>query len=347
MSDISLIMPCYNRAYDLKNVLESYDKQVLDENFEIIAIDDCSSDDTLRVLTSYKPKRYSLRIETFTENQGPAFARNRGIKLVKSPVVMFVGDDILPDQFLVKGHLAAHRRYPKKNIAVLGRVIWPPDMPINTLMKHIDGIGAQQFSYYYFQDEQEYDFRHFYTANISLKSDFLKSIEKKFDTEFTYAAFEDVELAYRLSKNNLKILYQSILIGYHYHYHNIWTFSERQYKAGLMASLLIKKHPELTFRIIGLHWYKLIINHLLLKPISNKNNDIRPTLEIEILQRLSEFEWTPYPSQENHYLQTLNYFFYKGFIFGRLGETPIANKICNNYAQKILTPILTQFKEKQ
>jgi cellulose synthase/poly-beta-1,6-N-acetylglucosamine synthase-like glycosyltransferase len=43
---LTLVMPCYNRARDLQRVLEAYDRQETDAPFEILAVDDASTDDT-------------------------------------------------------------------------------------------------------------------------------------------------------------------------------------------------------------------------------------------------------------------------------------------------------------
>ena len=254
-SAISISMPCYNRAHDLERVLSAYDNQVVDEHFEIVAIDDSSSDNTWSVFNNYPPRNFTLRTVRHEKNKGLAAARNTGLELVQAPIILFVNDDILPDQFMVKGHLATHRRYPEKEVAIVGQIQWADDLPVNTLINHIVGIGAQQFSYHYFKDGHEYDFRHFYTANVSIKTEMLRSIDQGFDTGFWLYGFEDAELSYRLSINNLKIIYQAILVGFHYHYHNIWTFTDRQYKAGVMACVLIKKHPEVKRKILSRRWF--------------------------------------------------------------------------------------------
>ncbi|MCK4727196.1 MAG: hypothetical protein KAT29_15390, partial [Anaerolineales bacterium] len=267
-------------------------------------------------------------------------ARNRGMGLAKSPIIMFVGDDIVPDKFLIRAHLAAHRRNPEREAAILGRVQWAHDMPVNTLMTHIDGIGAQQFSYYYFQDGREYDFRHFYTANISLKREMLLSTDKGFDTDFQYAAFEDVELSYRLSKKGLRIIYAFIPLGYHYHYHDIWTFSTRQYQAGLMACVLIKKHPELKWGIYGKRWYLHYPQLLIASSLYSGPPDAANRLEAQNLHLLSSYEWEPHPMLDEVYITSLYYFFYKGLIHGTRGESPLGIRMCNVLAQRMLAPTL-------
>src|SRR4051794_12311019 len=102
MSAISIVMPCHNRVHDLHRVLAAYDKQTSAESFELIAVDDASTDSTYDLLRSYQAQKYTLRVERLDRNQGPASARNRGIALARSPLVLFVGDDILPQHSFVQ-----------------------------------------------------------------------------------------------------------------------------------------------------------------------------------------------------------------------------------------------------
>ena len=339
---ISVIMPCYNRAHDLIRTLEAYDQQQGLQPFELIAVDDCSTDQTQAVLRSYQPRRFSLKVVRHDQNQGPAAARNRGLDLAVAPLLLFVGDDILPDPFMIEGHLAAHRYYPKTEISILGRVDWAADLPVNTLMAHIDGIGAQQFSYYYMRDGHEYDFRHFYTANISMKRDLLCAQPNGFDTQFPYAAFEDSELSYRLAQQGMRIVYHSHLLGFHYHYHTIWTFSLRQYRAGMMACLLARKHPSASKWLMGKAWpYHLLVWSALArfqKPLGESLG----SLENRALHWASQHEWVPHPDLDRAYLTILSYFFTKGVAYGTYGDTPQSNRIANFLAQRRLVPLLSQ-----
>jgi len=336
-------MPCHNRGYDLAKTLRLYDQQDIEQPFELIAVDDGSTDNTYQVLSSYRPERYVLRVERLSENRGPAAARNHAITLASAPLILFVGDDILPEPWLLRGHLTAHRLYHDENIAVLGQVVWSPQVPVNTLMKHIDGIGAQQFSYHYFQDGQEYDFRHFYTANISIKRNFLLSEPKWFDTDFRFAAFEDAELAYRLSRRGLRIVYASVLVGYHTHYHNIFTFSKRQYLAGQMAHLFVKKHPSVRRLVIGRGWLFRILYWWLLGKVDSYPKEGADWLEAEWLHLLSAFEWKSHPLLDQLYLSVLGYFYAKGIIEGYLKGKPVVEQVIHVYAHRLLAPLLVRF----
>ena len=345
---ISIIMPCYNRVHDLRRILEAYDQQVGSDPFEIIAIDDASTDTTYEMLDSYRPSRYSMRIEHQSQNQGPAAARNRGIALATSPLIMFVGDDILPAPDFVLSHLSAHCYHAKPEIAILGRVTWPPDIGCNTLMSHIDGVGAQQFSYNYFQNGQEYDFRHFYTANISVKSSLLQQDRDLFDTNFPYAAFEDAEFAYRLAKHGLRIIYDERPTAFHYHYHTIWTFSTRQYRAGLMACLLAKKHPELA-GFLRVTKTKYLFGLGLIQQFNQDALSLAESatwLEELALHITSFYEWSSHPMLDDLYIKILEYFWRKGLIDGVFKASSSQAIVRNTYTLYYLGDFLKHFLAK-
>jgi glycosyltransferase involved in cell wall biosynthesis len=330
--EISIVMPCYNREIFLRRVLDAYDQQLGDAAFEIIAVDDGSTDATPSLLTTYQSTRYMLRPLVLDKNAGPANARNRGIALAQAPLVMFVGDDILPSPDFVQQHLNAHREYPAREWAILGKTVWPDDLPQNTLMRHIDGLGAQQFSYYYMHDGDEMDFRHFYTSNISLKTSLLHSIQPWFDTNFRYAAYEDVDLGYRMGQQlGMRIMYTERPLGAHYHYYTIWGFTQRQYRCGLMSAVFIRKYPHLRRR--WQFWRPQLYAALSRVPdiwrlISKSDPAQFDQVEELVLHLASFYELTEAQPLDRLYLVLLNYFLYKGMFYGDLAEAE-ARRACN------------------
>jgi hypothetical protein len=125
-------------------------------------------------------------------------------------------------------------------------------------MRHIDGPGAQQFSYHYFQDGETYDFRHFYTSNVSVRRELLER-EDGFSEDFPAAAFEDAEYAHRLAFHGLEIVYHAAAVGYHHHPYGARAFYRRQQRCGTMAALLYRRHPELKkwLGLRELEWARL------------------------------------------------------------------------------------------
>ncbi|MDP1679462.1 MAG: glycosyltransferase [Candidatus Nitrotoga sp.] len=113
---ISIVMPCYNAAAHLPQSMSSVLSQTF-VDWELIAVDDGSSDGTLAWLQTQTDPR--LRIHTQT-NQGVSAARNVGLKLACGQYVAFLdADDTWAPTFLEK-LLAALKRQPGAVLAYCG-----------------------------------------------------------------------------------------------------------------------------------------------------------------------------------------------------------------------------------
>jgi glycosyltransferase involved in cell wall biosynthesis len=242
---VSVILPTFNRGQALELVLAAYERQVPAElPFELVVVDDGSTDQTPAVLERWSAERYSIR-RARQDNAGPAAARNRALDMVRGHLVLFSGDDIEPAPDLLAQHVAAHHELDDPCVAVLGLTRWPDRQPLTATMRHIDGVGAQQFSYRYLEDGEEYDFRHLYTSNVSVRRPLLELEPSGFSTDFPAAAFEDAEYAYRLSGHGLRIVYRSAPVAYHHHHYDAGGFFRRQVRCGRMASIMYDMHPYL------------------------------------------------------------------------------------------------------
>lgn len=98
---ISIIIPIYN-SYDLiDNCLESLDKQT-SNNFEVIFVDDNSSDCSLNKMKSKIDKfSFNYKLIKNKNNMGPGFTRNRGIKESTTNYITFIdSDDYVSENFI-------------------------------------------------------------------------------------------------------------------------------------------------------------------------------------------------------------------------------------------------------
>lgn len=97
MVKVSIIMPVYNSEKYLRNTLNSIVNQSLND-FELICIDDGSSDDSLNILNDYSERDSRIRIIT-QKNSGSGAARNRGLEVSRGDYVCFIDsdDEISPD----------------------------------------------------------------------------------------------------------------------------------------------------------------------------------------------------------------------------------------------------------
>lgn len=93
--DISIVLPIYNVDKYLSACLDSIIEQQV-ENVEVIAINDCSSDESLTILRQYAEKYTFIRVINNPQNCGLAFTRNLGIEEASGKYVYFMdADDVL------------------------------------------------------------------------------------------------------------------------------------------------------------------------------------------------------------------------------------------------------------
>ncbi|MCU0793319.1 MAG: glycosyltransferase [Opitutaceae bacterium] len=89
---VSVLMPVHNGGHFLRPALESLRVQTL-ADFEILAVDDGSTDDTPAILAAWPDPR--LRVLTLPENRGEAAARNHGLAAARAPYVALLDADDL------------------------------------------------------------------------------------------------------------------------------------------------------------------------------------------------------------------------------------------------------------
>lgn len=94
---MSVIIPTYNRKPALSNLLAALEKQTLPgHEFEIIVVDDGSTDDTLLYLKTLAAAGRENLCFCYQKNQGPGAARNRGMALARGALFAFTDTDCSP-----------------------------------------------------------------------------------------------------------------------------------------------------------------------------------------------------------------------------------------------------------
>lgn len=96
---VSIIMPNYNSASFIEKSIGSVLSQSY-ENWELILADDCSSDDSIKVIEALIADDKRIKLIQLTENSGPAIARNCAIEEAKGRYIAFLDSDDLwtPDK---------------------------------------------------------------------------------------------------------------------------------------------------------------------------------------------------------------------------------------------------------
>ena len=192
----SVVIPTYNRLSDLRRVVNAVRNQSVAGacDLELMVVDDGSSDGTAAWL-EIEQSRGDLTVIT-QANAGPAAARNRGARSAGREVLLFLGDDTQPAPGWLQAHLEEHRLHGpgEAPLAVVGYTGFPSaeDGPF---LRFINEQGAQ-FGYQLIEDPQRVPFNFFYTSNVSLPRSFFLGLGG-FREDFSAAAWEDIEFAYR------------------------------------------------------------------------------------------------------------------------------------------------------
>lgn len=106
---VSFVVTSYNYEKYILKTLESIKKQSY-KNFEILVVDDCSSDNSCKVVEKFIEENQDLKITLFVQNknQGQMSAMMRGLKEAQGQFVSFIdSDDILMPDY-AKIHVQTH-----------------------------------------------------------------------------------------------------------------------------------------------------------------------------------------------------------------------------------------------
>ncbi len=240
---ISVVIPTYDRLDRLPEVLDAVEGQRLDHHFEIVVVNDGSKPAPQEFL-DHRSWRTPTRVIHQT-NQGPASARNRGVEEASGEWVAFLGDDTVPQDGWLKRHVDALGEAAKQGIeaAIIGYTDWHPQMRSTAFLRYINEYGLQ-FGYALIEDPDKVPFNFFYTSNLSLRRRWL--LEEPFDLGFPFAAWEDIEVSYRLQQRGVVLRYRSEAGVFHHHPTDLDRFCERQRKVGYSAVVFHDRHPELA-----------------------------------------------------------------------------------------------------
>lgn len=91
LENVDIIIPNYNKGVYLKDCISSVLKQTY-KNWFLYIIDDCSTDNSLEILESFK-KIDNIKIIKLNKNMGPSFCRNLGIRISRSKYISFLDSD--------------------------------------------------------------------------------------------------------------------------------------------------------------------------------------------------------------------------------------------------------------
>lgn len=180
---LSVVIATKDRAAYLERALESFGKQIGAPSFEVVVVDNGSTDATPQVVEraqSQQPYPVSY-VHEAQPNRGAA--RNRGIAAAQGHLILFCDDDVYAPPGFLAAHDAAHTL---SNYAVSGPIINVPGYAVRpkpTLANY-----SRAF---------------FCTCNVSVPKVALDAVGG-FDEQFHLYGWEDTELGVRLREHGMR-----------------------------------------------------------------------------------------------------------------------------------------------
>lgn len=284
---VSIITSTYNKAKYLELTLAGFVCQTY-KNFEIVVVDDGSTDDTQKIIKEYADK---INIVYFRqENQGIASARNTALKLARGDYIIVIDDDRIPcPEFVYE-----HKRQLDINEKVLcigkeGNVLSVfregvildfnnkikifQEYPILQEVKYYELLNAddiiKDFQYAIRRcfleytsnslqmEEYEKNFAEFYFAwsrayggNISFRRSMCKE-EIYYDTQYVGYGMEDIDFSYQFYLQGFKYIYVEKAVNYHQEHPRGADEGRSMYKN---VSYFFKKYQTLETILLKMDW---------------------------------------------------------------------------------------------
>jgi glycosyltransferase involved in cell wall biosynthesis len=252
---ISVVIPTKNRIDALQATVDTLEKQDLDgHRAEIIVVDNGSTDGTTQWLNEAHD-RLPITLKTVAEPRpGVSAARNTGVRHAQFDLILFLNDDTSPASTdLLAGHIAAHAYADGKEIAVLGRITYPPEDMTDPFMRWLNDDA--QFDFARLDGGESPRAPHFFTAHIS----FPRAAYARADgmDERLQFGFEDAALGHRMELQGVPIRYHPELVVHHNHHINVSEWPRRgrsMGRAGWHINHLYPINPPLAQPATTPYW---------------------------------------------------------------------------------------------
>jgi glycosyltransferase involved in cell wall biosynthesis len=235
---MSVVIATYNRGPILEKCLRALVEQTLDGDlYEIVIVDDGSTDDTPALIERMKTARPSWQY-LWQANAGRSYARNVGIRMAQGELVVFIDSDVVVTPTFLATHLALHEANAGKKVFVQGLSVNTDnfDDPVAT------PINATHFSAAFFA-----------TNNVSVPKAFLVEVGG-FDEQFTEYGWEDLELGIRLKAIGVGMVRSREAVGFHWHpafsLADIPGMKRIEEERGRMAAYFFRKYPTMDVRLM-------------------------------------------------------------------------------------------------
>jgi len=225
----SVIIPVRNGSRTIKECLKAVLTQKPGHEFEVIVVDDGSTDDTARVVKSF-PKVKLVQQKPL----GPAVARNNGAKHALGQIVVFLDADCVPSKNWLKEML---KPFEDKSVAGVQGAYRTRQQELMARFTQIE----IEYRYKKMLSSEKIDWVGSYSAAY-LRSLFLEL--NGFNRVFRKASGEDPDFSYSIQEKGYRIEFNPRAIVFHSHPTSLMRYLGKKFQHAFWRVLLYKRHSR-------------------------------------------------------------------------------------------------------
>ena len=239
---ISVLVCTHNGSSTLRACLEALGKQT-HPRYEVVVIDDGSTDDTPDIAKSFPFVRYEHQ-----DHAGLSVARNLGMDLAKSDLLAYTDDDCIPDEDWL---LHVVRAFDDPRCVAAGGPNLPP--PPRNGTESCVAVAPGAPSHVLLDD---FEAEHLPGCNLVIRKSALRAIGG-FREEFVCAG-DDVDVCWRLQAHGGSLRFVPPAVVWHHRRRTVRAYLRQQRGYGHAEAMLIRRYPHRFAWLGGARWRGMI-----------------------------------------------------------------------------------------
>lgn len=237
---LSIIIPSFNTQATIDKTLSSVFSNSFKKAFEVIVVDDASTDNTLKII-----RKYNVRVLKNKINSGPAYSRNVGAQKSRGRLLLFLDSDVVLRRNTIR-NLVSHYEKVKRGGKECVCGCYFEKKPVNK------GFGPElnALHYYYLLEKNIALYSSSGILSDNVFPSFCGLISKKvffnlggFNEKYKIAGGEEHDLGFRLQIKQIPI-YILLNSPVSHHFRPLLKMIKVHFKRGINYLITEKKYPQ-------------------------------------------------------------------------------------------------------